>query len=406
MPTIEDCIVLHGSELKPHFCSRFVWENSKIQEIKLEDPVIQIDEGAVVVMPSMCNSHTHMGDSCLPDGATGMTLEEGFFRPNGYKYRELSKRGESILPHVKAHLDYMAQSGTSAHIDFREMGVIGSQILREASRQSGVDSVILGQLKDPPFTNEELRANVKSLPENAVAELQEMLAVADGFSESTMNDLTDASWLKIKKVTREMGKMRAIHCLENDGYRDVSLEITGRGDLERAIDLLDPHIIIHLTVANDEEIQMLVDHEVTAVLNPRANANLGLPIPPIAKLIDAGVNLLLGTDNGMLNSPNMFAELDYTYKITESQYGNAVDPEPEVILKMATSNVGKVLGDRFPGYLEEGLPANFTLLDFTVPHLRATRHLLASICTRVTPCEVLATYREGKPIFINDRFKI
>ncbi|MBD2092033.1 hypothetical protein H6F67_19480 [Microcoleus sp. FACHB-1515] len=36
-------------------------------------PVQAIDHGAIVVMPGLYNCHMHMGDSCLPDGATGMT---------------------------------------------------------------------------------------------------------------------------------------------------------------------------------------------------------------------------------------------------------------------------------------------------------------------------------------------
>ena len=64
------------------------------------------------------------------------------------------------------------------------------------------------------------------------------------------------------------------------------------------------------------------------MLNPRANANLGLPLPPVAKLLDAGVNLLLGTDNGLLNSPSLLAELDFTYKLAKSQYGDSIRPDP------------------------------------------------------------------------------
>ena len=82
-----------------------------------------------------------------------------------------------------------------------------------------------------------------------------ILDVADGFSESTVNDLTCPAWMRIREITQKYGKLRAIHCLEYEGYCGESLANTGRGDLERAINDLDPDIIIHLTVANDEEIQ-------------------------------------------------------------------------------------------------------------------------------------------------------
>ena len=143
----------------------------------------------------------------------------------------------------------------------------------------------------------------------------------------------------------------------------------------------------------------------TGVLNPRANLNLGLPLPPVRGLLDAGVNLLLGTDNGMLNSPNLFAELDFTYKIAKSQYGDAIQPRSgrrSCAWPLPTSDAA--LGGDHHGALETGVPATFAVLDFHQPHLRATRHLTASIVTRVTPEDVLATYRLGRAIYEDARF--
>jgi len=341
-----------------------------------------------------------MGDSCIPDGATGLTLEQGFFRPNGFKYRELAAlTREEHLPHVVNHLRYMARTGTVGHIDFREQGPYGTELLREASRITGIDSVILGQFSGVPFDAEALSANNAGLPAESMSELEAILAVADGFSESTMNDLTDAAWGQIRSLTHKLGKLRAIHCLENDGYRDVSFERTGRGDLVRAIELYNPHLIVHMTVAAAAEIGLLARSGITAALNPRANANLGLPIPPIRALMESGANLVLGTDNGLLNSPSMLAELDFTYKMAKSQYGDALRPDPLAILRMATSNVAAVLGKDRSGSLEKGQPATFVVLDFHKPHLRSTRHIPASVVTRVTPEDVLGTYRMGNPLY-------
>ena len=403
MLSLTHCVVLYGPDLEPYWCDRFSISGDTIRVMDLKSPCPHIDNGVLVVMPAMYNCHTHIGDSCLPDGATGMTLEQGFFRPDGYKYRELARQTEAEhLTHITNHLRYMAQTGTTGHIDFREQGVYGSQLLRRASAETGVRSLILGQLNSLPFNETELRQNREGLPPQAVQELADLLAIADGFSESTMNDLTDAAWIEIRQMTDAQQKLRAIHCLENEGYRSVSLEVTGKGDLERAIALYAPHLIIHATVANDAEIAMLSDYRANVVLNPRANANLGLPLPPIAKLIDSQANLLLGTDNGLLNSPNLFAELDFAYKIAKSQFGDAVRPDPRTILKMVTSNVRHLLKDT-PGYLQVGLPADFVVVDFTQPHLRASRHIPASIVTRTTPSDVLATVRQGKVLYRSDR---
>jgi len=395
-----NCIVLQGCDLEPHYCHRFVVKGDTIVALELGKPCLAIDKGALVIMPGMYNSHTHMGDACAPDGATGLTLEEGFFRPNGYKYRKLAQQSEAEhLTQITNHLHYMARTGTIGHLDFREQGVYGAQLLRQASEATGVRSIILGQFNQLPFTESELQRNEATLSIAAIAELRDVLAIADGFSESTMNDLTDAAWKEIYQVTSQQQKLRAIHCLENEGYREVSLAITGRGDLERALDLYHPHLVIHVTVANQEEIQQLSQNCVNVVLNPRANANLGLPLPPIALLLQSQANLLLGTDNGLLNSPNLFAELDFTYKLAKSQFGDAKQPASQTILKMVTSNIRAVLGGDTYGYLETGLPADFVVLNFHQPHLRSSQHMLASIVTRVTPEDVLLTVRQGKVLW-------
>ena len=397
---LKDCVVLLGPELAPWRCARFAWRHDTITAIDRVAPVNTLENGALVVIPGLYNSHTHMGDSALPDGATGLTLEQGFFRPDGFKYRELAKLSrEEHRPHIVNHLRYMARTGTVCHLDFREQGRAGAELLREASDETGVQSIILGQFSGVPFDAKALDANTASLPPDARAELEAMLDIADGFSESTMNDLTEPAWCEIREITMRRGKLRAIHCLEDTGYRDVSLARTGQGDLARAISLLDPHLIVHLTVANAVEIGCLVAAGKTGVLNPRANANLGLSLPPIRALLEAGANLLLGTDNGMLNSLNLWAELDFTYKVAKGQYGDAVRPDPLVILRMATSNIHGVLGGDHHGALDIGLPATFVVLDFNQTHLRATRHLPASIVTRVTPEDVLATFRCGRELY-------
>lgn len=397
----KDCIVFFGPNLAPMRCSSFRVESGRIVELDLVEPVQRIENGATVIIPALVNAHTHMGDSFIPDGATGLTLEQGFFRPDGFKYREIAKlQRADHVDYISDALSYMAATGTVAHFDFREQGPEGASRLKEASERTGVRSVILGQFDHVPFSFDELQVNSADLNQASLAELRAMLEIADGFSESTMNDLTDSAWRSIRSLTQKMGKARAIHCLENAGYRDLSLQRTGRGDLIQAIELYEPDLIVHLTVANDEEIQLLADSGITAVINPRANANLGLPLPPVAKLLDAGVNLLLGTDNGLLNSPSMLAELDFTYKITKSQYGDSLSPDPAEILKMATSNVAKTRwGDELPGSLELGNVANFTVLDFQQSHLRRSAHLTASVLTRVTPADVLQTVRAGKLIY-------
>ncbi|MEM9018256.1 MAG: amidohydrolase family protein [Verrucomicrobiota bacterium] len=401
---IEDCIVLLGRELTPVLCSSFEYENGFITSISVvgESPTPIGDRP--VVVPGFVNGHTHVGDCFLADAATNLTLAEGFFRPNGFKYRSLAKvPTEEHITAIENFLTGMAASGTIGHIDFREQGTEGCSRLRTASNRTGVRSVILSQFDKIPFTEDELEANRSNLPPGSFQELENFLSVSDGFSESTMNDLTDAAWKEIHQKSRSAGKRRAIHCLEDETYRSTSLERTGIGDLTRAIDYLSPDLIVHLTVATEKEIDEIAAAGIPAAVNPRANATLGLPLPPVARLLDAGIPVLLGTDNGMLNGPSLFPELDFTYRLVRSQTGNQNLIDPSLILKMVTTNPGATCwGDWFPGYLETGKTASFVEFDFSSPLLRTSHHPVATIVTRCQPSDIVQTVRDGHVIHHRD----
>ncbi len=398
---LRDCVVLTGPELEPRRCARFAVAGGIVSSLEAGERVAALDDGALVVLPGLVNGHTHVGDSAFPDGATGLTLEQGFFRPDGFKYRELTRLGpDDHVAILTETLGSMARGGTIAHLDFREQGAEGARRLRAASAATGVRSIILGQFDSVPFDAASLEEASRPLPVAARAELSSILAVADGFSESTMNDLTDAAWREVAAMTEAAGRLRAIHCLENAGYRDLSLARTGRGDLERALELLRPHLVVHLTVADDAEIARLAAAGTPGVLNPRANAALGLPLPPVARLLESGVPLLLGTDNGLLNGVDLWAELDFTYKLAKSQFGDARRPDPVEILKMVTVNPARIAGAGLSGGLVEGGPADFIVVDFRRPHLRRTRHLVASLVSRVHPDDVLGAFRAGRALHL------
>lgn len=398
---LNDCVVWAGREVQPIRCGSFAWEDGVVTNLEPGEPTGEAGSARYGIFPGLVNAHTHVGDCFLPEVAVPLTLEEAFFRPDGYKYRALkSISAADHVRHMTEFLQGMAASGTVAHVDFREQGIEGARRLRDASRMSGVRSIILSQLNESPQSVADLSRADLPLPAAAAEELENMLEVADGFSESTMNDLTDAAWREVKSMTRRLGKASAIHCLENEGYRNLSISRTGKGDVQRALDLLDPDLIVHLTVATDSEIDLLAASGKTAVLNPRANAALGLPLPPVARLMKAGVNLLLGTDNGILNGPDLFRELDFVYRLARSQWGDGRDPHPLEILKMATANFGKTRwGEEIPGTLREGGPATFAVVDVTRPHFRNSRDLTGTLITRTSPGDLIQTVFRGKELY-------
>ncbi len=384
MPILRDCVVLHGPDLVPHFCARFMWNRGVITAIDLGPPAPALDRGTLVVIPGLTNACTQLGDSPLADGAADL--------PPGAAAEQRARALAEIpppaqFPHVAGHLAYLARTGVVRHIDFCEPGAEPARLLSAAAREAGVESILLGRLGVPAFTTGELAANVLALPEPARAELEAMLTEVDGFST---DGLTAPACEEARALATERQKLRALAC--------------PAPHFARALALFDPHLVAPLAAAGPDETAALVRAKKTAVLTPRAAAALGLPPPPLAALLRAGVPLLLGTGSAMLSSPNLFAELDFAWRLARQQSGPDTPVDPLAILRMATCNIHPVLRGHHHGWLENGLPADFTVLNFTSPHLRATRRLIAAIVSRVTPDDVLGTYRAGEPIWLAPQF--
>ena len=92
---------------------------------------------------------------------------------------------------------------------------------------------------------------------------------------------------------------------------------------------------------------------------PRSNGTLGVGIPPLRDILKHKINVLLGTDNIMFNSPNMLREMEFALKVTRGYYREYIPPVE--IFKMATLNAAKALGLNI-GTIEEGKLADIMLV--------------------------------------------
>ncbi len=107
------------------------------------------------------------------------------------------------------------------------------------------------------------------------------------------------------------------------------------------------------------------------VHNPGSNLKLGNGFAPIQKMLDAGVNVALGTDGSSSNNNlNMFEEMHLAAMIHK-----AANQEPTCIpaytaLEMATVNGAKALGlENAIGKIEEGYLADLIMIDLNKPAL-------------------------------------
>lgn len=125
-----------------------------------------------------------------------------------------------------------------------------------------------------------------------------MLQRADGIGISSAADWPQRELKKVAAHTRRRGKRFGLHASE--GVRE---------DIDAILEL-QPSFLVHLCRATDEDLQAVADAGVPVVVCPRANAFFGLR-PPVEQMFELDVPLMLGTDNAMLVSPDVQAEIAY-----------------------------------------------------------------------------------------------
>lgn len=146
MFTIANGTILKGQNLVPSK-ENIVVDDGKIIEISngaKEGKIIDVD--GAVVCPSFINGHIHIGDSIIKDEGYGFSLSEMVKPPNGVKHVALSNASDDdLINAMKQSMWDMVKSGTTYFIDYREGGIKGVELLREASKDIPIKPIILGR---------------------------------------------------------------------------------------------------------------------------------------------------------------------------------------------------------------------------------------------------------------------
>ena len=262
-------------------------ESGIIKELVFGEKLQDADfEGCV--LPGFVDTHTHVADCGLVLDRK-YELEELVAPPNGLKHRYLRDTDSAVIKRNIRDYEFRLNAfGVSRYIDFREGGVQGARMLRDVSDRA----VILGRP-----VSDEYDPN----------EIDDILAIADGIGIPSITDMDHGYIEAIADHVHKKNKMLALH---------VSERI--REDIDFVISL-EPRFIVHMVQATDSDLSKCADNDIPVSVCPTSNMYFGM-VPPLGRMLDAGVEVSLGTDNGMLlPSGDFLSEIRVTADILASQ---------------------------------------------------------------------------------------
>jgi cytosine/adenosine deaminase-related metal-dependent hydrolase len=353
----------------------------------------------LLAIPGLIDAHTHLADSVAKDLGIGSDLDVLVHPIHGLKTALLRETPKTeICEAIATTARNMLASGITTFADFREGGLAGAQLAQKALHGNKLRALVLGR-PNYHFSKELVVNQSRQLTQKTMQELQQTLEICSGLGISGANEYSDQAMKQISEMAKGKGKLLGVHVSESSNSRKFSLESFGRSEVERVLDYLRPDFLVHLTHSTLEEQREVSKRQIPVVCCPRANSILGLGFPPILELIEAGVTVALGTDNVMLNSPDMFREMDYTSKIIRANRLDAGAVSSREILKMATVNGANALGlGAQLGCIQVGKRADIVFLNLNSDNLCFSKDLITSVVHRARPDDVKAVLVDGEMV--------
>jgi len=341
----------------------------------------------LIIIPGLINAHTHIGDSIGKDISLDSNVDAKIHPIIGAKQKILRETKPSHLANfMKNTCLSMIRKGTTTFVDFREGSLDGVLALKTVLSTIPIRSVILGRLEY--YQDQKQIKKNTPFPNSKKEELGNLLKKCDGLGISGSNENSTC----VLKYYSKIPKIRAIHSEETIQSSKQSKNLTRRTETQRAL-FLKPHFLVHMTYASKNDLRQVAKKTRGIVICPRANAALAEGIPNVVNMIKAGCNICIGTDNVMVNSPDMFREMDYLWKVSMGLNRKRISPKH--ILKMATVNAGKLLQKNI-GIIENGKNADCVLIDKHALDLEPMHNPYASIVQRASESTIRAVIIGGK----------
>ncbi|PRB80616.1 TRZ/ATZ family hydrolase [Pseudomonas sp. MYb185] len=182
--------------------------------------------------------------------------------------------------------------------------------------------------------------------------------------------VSDATLAQVRTLSDELELPVQMHLHETAGEVAEAVRQTGQRPLQRLhqLGLLGPRLqAVHMTQVDEQDLQLLSEHQVSVIHCPQSNMKLASGFCPVQRLLDAGINVALGTDGAASNNDlDMLEELRSAALLAKAVSGTPTALDAHAALYMATLAGARALGlSEETGSLEPGKAADMVAVDLS-----------------------------------------
>ena len=192
--------------------------------------------------------------------------------------------------------------------------------------------------------------------------------ITTSFAPHAPYTVSDGPLEKIRTLNNELNLPVTIHVHETAHEVEDAAAKSGQRPLQRLenLDLVNPNLVaVHMTQLTTAEIAMLAQSGAHVVHCPESNLKLASGFCPVQALMQAGINVALGTDGAASNNDlDMLGEMRTAALLAKAVQRDATAVNAHQALRMATLNGAKALGlEEQVGSLTRGKAADITAVD-------------------------------------------
>jgi 5-methylthioadenosine/S-adenosylhomocysteine deaminase len=215
--------------------------------------------------------------------------------------------------------------------------------------------------------------------------------------------VSDEPLIKIHTIADELELPIHMHLHETLHEVQEQKQKTNQTPIQRLhlLGILGPSFMaVHMTQLSDDEINLVAETGAHIIHCPESNLKLASGFCPVAKCLDAGINVGLGTDSAASNNDlDMFGEMRTAALLAKGVSGDASAVPAMTALKMATINGAKALGiEHLTGSLAIGKAADVIAIDLDQLETQPLFEPVSQIVYAVNRQQVTDVWVAGKQL--------
>ena len=351
-----------------------------------------------LLIPGLINAHTHAAMVLmrgLADDLPLMTWLHEHIWPAEQRWVDPG----FVADGTRLAVLEMLRGGITCYNDMYFHPEVAAQVSAEAGMRAVIGMIVVDFPTGYAANADEYIAKGLALHEH----YRDHPLIRVGFAPHSPYAVSDAPLQRVRALADELEVPIHIHLHETRDEVLQSLRDHGERPISRLnrLGLLGPGLVcVHMTQLEEDEIALLADTGAHVVHCPESNLKLASGFCPVAKLVDAGVNVAIGTDGAASNNDlNMLGEMRTAALLGKGVAGSASALPAATALRMATINGARALGlEDEIGSLEPGKSADLVALDLRDSHTQPLYHPVSQLVYAASQQQVRQVWVRGRQL--------